>query len=61
MIVCLCRRVSDKDLRRAMNNGARTLDELTHETGACAHCRCCESCIQEMLDGSSATCEGAAS
>ncbi|MDC8785878.1 (2Fe-2S)-binding protein [Roseateles koreensis] len=50
MIVCLCRRVSDRDIRRSVESGVRTFDALQDETGVASACACCMDCAQEVFD-----------
>ncbi len=53
MIVCHCARVTDRDIRNAIDDGASTLSAVVKATGAG---RCCEPCRVEIrgLLGSSA-------
>lgn len=50
MIVCLCRRVSDRDIRRAVDEGLRNFDLLQDETGVASACGCCHDCAREVFD-----------
>lgn len=48
-IICDCMSVSKLSLVESINQGARTLDELSQQTGACTICRCCKYRILELL------------
>lgn len=41
MYVCLCRSVTDHDIRRAVADGARTMRDLRQEFGVCTGCGRC--------------------
>ncbi len=45
MIVCLCKAVTDRDVARAIDGGARTVDEVTRCTGAGTGCGACREAI----------------
>lgn len=49
-ILCLCRGVTEEDIRRAAENGAETLEEVCAATGCCMRCGACEREIQDFLD-----------
>ena len=48
MIVCLCRGISDKDVRCAIDSGATCLGRL-EQCGIGGDCRGCESTLEEMI------------
>lgn len=54
MYVCICRCVTDDQIRREVGNGAGSLSELSRRLGVatgCGRCRdCAESLIAELLD-----------
>ncbi|MFY7865219.1 (2Fe-2S)-binding protein [Roseateles sp.] len=50
MIVCLCRRVSDRDIRRQVEAGVHNFDLLQDETGVASACGCCHDCAREVFD-----------
>lgn len=44
MIICLCHRVSDRDIARAAREGCRSFEALQNATRvgtACGNCLCC--------------------
>jgi bacterioferritin-associated ferredoxin len=48
MIVCVCRRVSEKDIARAVNDGALDFDALQFETGVATQCGRCGDCARDV-------------
>ncbi|MCR8746579.1 (2Fe-2S)-binding protein [Romboutsia lituseburensis] len=48
-IICHCKQVSYIDIRKAMINGARTLDEIKEMTGAATGCGRCSGEIEKIL------------
>ena len=50
MIVCQCRRVTDRDVRAAVARGASDLAELARECGAGTDCRGCRSTLEALLE-----------
>ncbi len=49
MIVCVCRRVSDHDIRRAADEGAVSLECLQIELGVAMQCGRCADCASRVL------------
>ncbi|HEX2540122.1 MAG TPA: (2Fe-2S)-binding protein [Caldimonas sp.] len=50
MIVCICQRVSDRDIVRVVRDGASSFEDLQIETGVASRCGCCRSCAQQIYD-----------
>lgn len=54
MLVCHCRGVSDRQIKRAVKNGACSLRDVARETGAGMRCGGCRSAVaavfQEAVD-----------
>ena len=50
MIVCLCRRVSDRDIHRHVASGISNFELLQDETGVASACGCCGDCAREVFD-----------
>jgi bacterioferritin-associated ferredoxin len=50
MIVCICQRVSDRDIVRVVREGASSFEDLQIETGVASRCGCCQSCAREVFD-----------
>lgn len=49
MIVCVCHRVSDKDISRQVQQGCMSFEGLQANTGVATCCGCCESCAREVF------------
>lgn len=49
MYVCVCNAVTDADIRRAVENGARSMQELRDELRVATQCGRCSCCAQECL------------
>ena len=56
MYVCLCKAASDKDVKAAIADGARTVDEVGAACGAGTGCGACRPMIHEMLGSGAAGC-----
>ena len=59
MLVCHCKGLTDRDVRRAISAGACTRREVTRECGAGSICGGCQPLIDELLELPSATAAGA--
>jgi bacterioferritin-associated ferredoxin len=55
MYVCICKSVTDKQIRRAAANGIDSLYELREALGVAAGCGSCASMAQQLLDESNAS------
>ncbi len=55
MIVCLCHRVSDRDIRAAVAAGTRCFETLQDELRVASSCGCCHDCAREVFDEACAT------
>ncbi len=49
MIVCVCRRISDHQIRRAAAEGATSLECLQFELGVATQCGRCADCATRVL------------
>ena len=49
MIVCVCHKVSDRDIKRQVRDGCSSFEALQFETGVSTCCGCCESCAREVF------------
>ena len=54
MIVCLCHRVSDRDIQRAVREGTTSFDVLQDDTRIASSCGCCHDCAREVFDAACA-------
>ena len=50
MIVCLCHRISERDIHAAVSVGASCFQSLQDGTGVASRCGRCRECAQEVLD-----------
>ena len=54
MIVCLCHRVSDREIARHVRAGLN-FDEIQLELGVATQCGRCEGCVREVVAQCSVT------
>jgi bacterioferritin-associated ferredoxin len=59
VIVCLCRGVSESDIRRVIERGAGTPDAVTAACGAGGDCGACTIVLRDILAESEAVGAGA--
>lgn len=50
MYVCLCKAVTDHDLREAIAAGASSAEELSERLGVGTCCGCCKEFTAEIVD-----------
>jgi bacterioferritin-associated ferredoxin len=50
MYVCLCHGISENRLQQAIQDGARSFEQLQSCTGVATCCGACEPCAREILD-----------
>ena len=50
MIICVCRRVSDRDIARAVHEGCTSLDDLQVELGVATGCGKCRDSVCTLLE-----------
>ena len=60
MIVCVCRRVSDRHIAAAVRDGCTSFEELQAELGVATGCGACNSCARETFERHAAMHGGAA-
>jgi bacterioferritin-associated ferredoxin len=58
MIVCLCHRISDRDIRREVAGGVRCFEQLQDETRVASSCGSCHDCAREAFDEALGACAG---
>jgi bacterioferritin-associated ferredoxin len=51
MFVCVCRAVSDERVRKSIEEGARTREEVSRACGAGGDCGACHAMIEDMIEG----------
>ena len=49
MIVCICHRVSDRDIARAAQGGCTSFDDLQFELSVATSCGKCHDCARETF------------
>jgi bacterioferritin-associated ferredoxin len=54
MIVCVCNRVSDRDIDRAVREGTHAFDLLLDDTRVASCCGRCHDCAREVFDAACA-------
>jgi bacterioferritin-associated ferredoxin len=50
MIVCVCRRVSDRHIAAAVRDGCTSFEELQAELGVATGCGACCGCARETFE-----------
>lgn len=50
MYLCICKSVSDRQIREAVESGARTIGDLSARLGIGVECGKCTDSIREFLD-----------
>lgn len=50
MIICLCHRVSDRDIAREAQDGCASFDELQFELRVGTGCGCCTDCARSTFE-----------
>ena len=51
MYLCICKSVSDRQIREAVELGARTIGDLSIRLGIGVECGKCTDSVREFLDG----------
>jgi bacterioferritin-associated ferredoxin len=51
MIVCVCNRISDRDIVRHAQQGCASFDDLQFELGVSTCCGSCEQCARTVFQG----------
>jgi bacterioferritin-associated ferredoxin len=49
MYICLCNAITDRDIVRAAEQGARSSEDLAHDLGVGLGCGRCASCAKSLL------------
>ena len=49
MIVCVCNNISDREIRKAIELGLTSMDELNRDLGVATCCGQCASYAEEVL------------
>jgi len=54
MIFCICHRISDRDITRAVREGCASFDELQDETRVATACGACHDCAHQSFHAQAA-------
>lgn len=49
MIICICKNISDKQIRSYIRNGCLVFEDLQIELGVCVQCESCYQSIQLII------------
>ncbi len=49
MFVCICNQVTDKQIRKAVNDGVSSIDGLSNELNVGTCCGKCKSCAKKVM------------
>lgn len=55
MIVCVCNRISDRDIVRHAQQGCASFEDLQFELGVSTCCGSCEQCARGVFQGAKRT------
>jgi bacterioferritin-associated ferredoxin len=58
MYVCLCAGVTDHEIQEALAEGASTLEEVAHCTGAGTRCGSCVATVNAMVEDATGVASG---
>jgi bacterioferritin-associated ferredoxin len=50
MYICICKQVTDKQIKQAIQNGANNIKAIQNQLGASSECGSCLTCIHDMLE-----------
>jgi bacterioferritin-associated ferredoxin len=56
MYVCICRQVTDRDIRQAVSHGACHMRDLREQLGVSTQCGKCAGCARDILKEARACC-----
>jgi bacterioferritin-associated ferredoxin len=60
MIICICHRISDRDIAGAVREGCASFDQLQDETRVATACGACHDCAREVFHAQGACARAAA-
>ena len=58
MYVCICKAVTDKQIREAVDQGVSTLGGLRVRLGVARHCGTCATTAEQLIEESLERCSG---
>jgi bacterioferritin-associated ferredoxin len=50
MYICICNAISDRHIEAAVNDGARTVEDLQRRLSLGSQCGSCKACAKACLD-----------
>lgn len=50
MYVCVCKAITERQVRQAVSDGARSLKDLRRELGVTSDCGQCAACAKQCLN-----------
>lgn len=50
MFVCVCKGITDKDIRQAVNNGDQSIKSIKEKFGVASQCGGCATLAKEIID-----------
>jgi len=50
VIICLCHRISERDIERAVREGVRDFEALQEETCLARNCGCCHDAARQVYE-----------
>jgi bacterioferritin-associated ferredoxin len=50
MIVCICHRVSERDIARLVHQGCASFDQLQDELRVATSCGACADCVRDTFE-----------
>ena len=50
MYVCLCKAITDREVRQALDEGCQNLRDLKQELGICTRCCKCAPAVKSLVD-----------
>jgi bacterioferritin-associated ferredoxin len=50
MYICICKAITDTEIREAAQNGAKTVEDIAESLGAGTGCGCCRETTQHLID-----------
>ncbi len=56
MIVCVCHRVSDRDIHRVVHEGCRSFEDLQNELRVATACGACTDCAEQLFNAQMVAC-----
>lgn len=60
MIICICHRITDRDITREVCSGTRCFEVLQDDIRVASSCGCCHDCAREVFDSACAEVHGTA-